>query len=142
MVDLLGGGPSHAGHAVTHDEYRAAARLYGFVREQPHQRPPAPVDPGPQASYEARDKYKDAVRAWQGWEDPRIFMQARVDLNLDRCMMVDGLRIVAWLAKYAEPGEDPLKTVVQMAINSGWDVDPEDCEWAMTDVESTAEDAA
>lgn len=44
-----------------------------------------------------------------------------------------------WLAKYVPPGEDPLRHLVQLAVNAGWDVDPEDVEWAETE---EAEDAA
>jgi hypothetical protein len=42
----------------------------------------------------------------------------------------DGLRILAWLARHAEPGEDPLKLVVRMASDVGCDIDPADESWA------------
>lgn len=61
--------------------------------------------------------------------------QAGADVNMMRHAEEDGLRIVAWLAQHMEPGADPLKTIVQMAIDAGWDVDPVDAEWAESDVE-------
>jgi predicted NAD/FAD-dependent oxidoreductase len=42
----------------------------------------------------------------------------------------DGLRLVAWLARYVEPGKDPLRTLVELACQAGWDVDPIDMGWA------------
>ena len=41
----------------------------------------------------------------------------------------DGLRMVAWLARYLDPGEDPMKFLVQAVIDAGGDVDSADVEW-------------
>jgi hypothetical protein len=50
--------------------------------------------------------------------------------DLMRAAEHDGLRILAWLARHAEPGEDPLKLVVRMASDVGCDIDPADESWA------------
>lgn len=52
------------------------------------------------------------------------------DRNMLRYAAHDGLRIMAWLARSAETGEDPLKLVIRMAIDQGFDVDPEDVAYA------------
>lgn len=63
------------------------------------------------------------------------FMQAGADVNAMRHAEADGLRMVAWLARRCPPGEDPLKVLVQLAIEAGWDVDPADIEWAQDEAE-------
>lgn len=50
--------------------------------------------------------------------------------DLMRAAEHDGLRILAWLAKYVKPGTDPLKDVIIMA-SEGYDVSPEDYYWAI-----------
>jgi hypothetical protein len=42
----------------------------------------------------------------------------------------DGLRLVAWLARFTASGADPLKAVIELASAAGWDVDPSDFDWA------------
>ena len=41
----------------------------------------------------------------------------------DRLAAIDGLRIVAWLARWLEPGDDPLRAVISLAIQAGWDAE-------------------
>lgn len=43
----------------------------------------------------------------------------------------DGLRIVAWLSRYTEPGEDPMKALIRLLMDSGIDIDPSDVTWAV-----------
>lgn len=43
----------------------------------------------------------------------------------------DGLRIVAWLSRYTEPGEDPMKALIRLLMGSGIDIDPSDVTWAV-----------
>lgn len=140
LMLALGGDLMHEGVAISTDEKRALERLYGFVPEKPNVKPPAPTAPKREefpAGYPGTREYDDAVRrfeqrlaAWQKWEDPRDFMQAGANINLMRRAEVDGLRLVAWLAKFTEPGADPLKAVVQLAYEADWDVDPQDVDWA------------
>ena len=60
----------------------------------------------------------------------QYLLQAGADRNMFRHAEHDGLRLLAWLAKWVEPGTDPLKVLVQVAVAAGWNVDPEDAEWA------------
>lgn len=57
-------------------------------------------------------------------------MAAGARRNALREAEADGLRLMAWLAKYVPVGSDPLKTLVTMAGDAGLDVDAEDLEWA------------
>lgn len=58
------------------------------------------------------------------------FFQAGADRNLIRHAQLDGLRLVAWLAKYLQEGDDPLAYIVGVMADSGMEVDIEDVEWA------------
>ena len=40
----------------------------------------------------------------------------------------DGLRVMAFLAKHLEQGQDPVKFVAQLAIEAGFD-EPDDYNW-------------
>ena len=46
----------------------------------------------------------------------------------------DGLRVLAFLAGFMEPGDDPVKAVVRLAVDAGWDVQPADAQWAEHDL--------
>lgn len=136
MISLLGGMPT-GGLTLTTSEYSNLRKLYGFVPEKPNERPPPPSPPveadfkGDRWKYQsALDDHKRALEYHAKWCDPQRFMQAGADVNLVRHAESDGFRLVAWLAKYVEAGQDPLKTLIQMAIDSGFDVAPEDVEYA------------
>lgn len=122
--------------ALTVDEFRAIQKLYRFVPEGSHEKPEAPVAPlrsDFDADWKYRDaeeKHKRAMLAWDLWEDPRGLLQAGADRNAIRHAESDGLRIIAWLAKYVPTGEDPLKHVIQFASQAGLDVDTSDLDWA------------
>jgi hypothetical protein len=80
------------------------------------------------------DEYLRLCRLYGIFQEDRTtsagrFAQAGADVSVFRAAELDGLRIVAWLAKHIEPGQDPLKTIVQMAIEYGLDVDPADVDW-------------
>jgi hypothetical protein len=47
-----------------------------------------------------------------------------------RRAQADGLRMVAWIARFVEPGEDPVKALVHLAVQAGWDVSAEDAAWS------------
>jgi hypothetical protein len=134
MVNLLGGASSGA-VTLTSDEKRAIDRLYGFVPEQPRQRPERPVEPRREdfadwASHDAAVRaHKAALEAWQKWTDPRQFMQAGANRNVFRHAKADGLRMLAWIARHMQPGDDPVKALVRLAVDAGWDVDPADVDW-------------
>ncbi len=130
MISLLGAGLKAASVLLSTDEKRALDRLYGYTPEKANEKPPAPVDPGRDASWKDKEAYKFAKAAHDRWTDPRDFMQAGADRNVTRYAERDGLRVIAWLAKYVEPGQDPLKMLVQLVSEAGFDVDPADVGWA------------
>jgi len=149
MFQLLGSG-FRTGHVqFTRDEEAALNKLYGFKKEKPNKKPPKPtlkkVDTKGMDQYairraeeQAEKDHVEAVKRWEKWEDPIALMQAGADRNMVRHAEADGVRLVAWLAKYVPEGEDPLKTLVQLAVDAGWDVDPIDVTWA--DAERDDED--
>jgi hypothetical protein len=87
----------------------------------------------------ALEDHERAVEANAKWKDPRAFLQAGADRNAMRHASSDGLRLLAWIAKFVPPGGDPVKTLVQIASEAGFDVDPSDLTWAF---DETATDEA
>lgn len=122
--------------AVTNDELKALQRLYNVVPESPTPKPEPPVAPQQQdfkTAWEykgALQEHERALKQHEKWEDPQSFLQAGADRNVFRHAEADGLRIVAWLARYLSAGQDPLQQVVQLAVQAGWDVDYEDVDWS------------
>ena len=123
VLGLIGGGLVHEGLALTNDEVRALRKLYGY---EPRKRPHLSEEEEPSYPYGSRDKSQKV-------ED---FHQAGADRNLIRHAQLDGLRLVAWLAKYVDKDEDPLAFLVSVMADSGMDVDIEDVDW----VHGTADD--
>lgn len=136
MIQLLGSGFASNSVAFTRDEWKHIKKLYGFKDEPPNERPPPPTAPSREQFKTTWDydravkEHQVALKAWESWVDPRQFMQAGADRNAIRHAESDGLRLLAWLAQYVPAGEDPLKSLVQIAIDAGWDVDPSDVGWA------------
>lgn len=135
--------------AISGDEHRALQRLYGYATEAPRKRPDPPVRPrredfpagpdGNRAFDDAESGYEAAYASWEAWVDPQRLLQSGADVAMLRYAEVDGLRIVAWLARLrgAVPaGSDPLKAVVRLAMDAGLDVDPADVDWVENDESS------
>lgn len=101
MIRLLGKWTNFGPVQLSADEFRAIKRVYGFQPEE--------GDGGP----------------------AQELMQAGADRNALRTAEFDGRRMVAWLAKFCEAGEDPLKVLIRMAMDCGCDVDASDMEWAL-----------
>jgi hypothetical protein len=55
--------------------------------------------------------------------------------NLLRAAEVDGLRVIGALLEHLQQGEDPVKFVLRLLLDAGYDVDPEDIEWIDESVE-------
>jgi hypothetical protein len=136
LINLIGPGLRLHDVTLNGDELSALRRLYGYKVEQPAERPPKPVQkpylPGctSRERLVADEAYQRELGQWERWTDPQDMLQGGADRNMSRYAAQDGLRILAWLARHVEPGEDPLKTVIQMAIDSGWDVPPADVDFA------------
>jgi hypothetical protein len=136
MLALLGGSLAAGSVWLSRDELRALRVLYGYTVEGSNPKPPSPEAPKRedfQSAYDydrAVSAHKKTLAAHATWTDPRVLLQAGADRNLIRHAEADGLRLMAWIAKFIEPDEDPLKTIIQLAIDAGWDVDPSDVSWA------------
>jgi hypothetical protein len=129
LIQILGIGASHEGVALTRDQFQAIKRLYGYYPEPPVPKPPPPPPLGPNPSWEQESRHKEVMRAYSKWEDPSPFHQAGADRNAMRWASSDGLRMLAWIAKYVPPESDPVKALIQLAIDAGWDIDPATVEW-------------
>lgn len=134
-IELLGA-HTYKNLALTTDQLRAIQKLYGFVEEKPNKRP-EPPEPPIRSDFNMEYEYENAVHAFDrmktvfdNWEGPIKLMQAGANHNAIRHAESDGLRVIAWLAKFVPAGEDPLKHVIQMAAEGGLDVDFEDLAWA------------
>jgi hypothetical protein len=144
MLQLLGGGFTCESVALTQTQLENIRRLYGFTKEPPPERPPPPEPPPPETpSYSHKhDDYKRALEQHKKWRPEVVqrFMQAGADRNALRYAQEDGLRLVAWLAKHIKPGHDPMKTLIVLASEAGWDVDPAEYEWAIGDDDEEEEE--
>ena len=49
------------------------------------------------------------------------FQLAGAQLYMAREASADGLRVMAWLARFLRPGDDPVQFVAQLAANAGMD---------------------
>lgn len=137
MMQLLGTGFTSQGVTLSVDEFNAIKRLYGYKPEGSNKKPPPPKAPekpsDPKKHWQYENdfrKYEESLKAHANWTDPQPFMQAGADRNAIRDAECDGLRLLAWIAKFVPVGEDPLKTLIQMAIDAGFDVPPEDIDYA------------
>lgn len=70
------------------------------------------------------------VYGYSSEKDPNPLIQAGNDRNTLRHAECDGLRLLAWIAAYMPPNEDPMKVLIQLASDAGWDVDSVDVEWS------------
>ena len=145
MLQLFGKSHYSGSITVTCDQMNRIRKLYGFSPEPPTKKPDPPATPQPAdfkscAEFDrAFQKWEVAVKALDKWRDPRVLLQAGADRNTWRHAEVDGLRLLAWIAKYTEP--DPLKALVHLACDAGWDVDLSDVSWANEEEEEEEEDA-
>lgn len=137
MMQLLGVGGTFENVAFSRSEIKNLKKLYGFEAEKPNKKPPPPEAPkredfGSDWDFERAERdHKEALKRHADWKDPLPLMQAGADRNLYRHVRGDGLRLAAYIAKFCQPGEDPLKVLIRMAIDAGdYAVDPEDAAWA------------
>lgn len=148
---LLGSGPGHRNFYPTRDQYRALKKVYG-VHDEPLPGPvPLPEKPdtsgiSPMAREQALKDWERRVRDVEKLNTPagrksfQDFNEAGAARNIFRHVEHDGLRMVAWLSRYMEPGEDPVKVLVRMASEAGFDVPPEDYGWAVGEEDFDSEE--
>lgn len=65
----------------------------------------------------------------QGEEGENPLLLAGTIRNLLRAAEEDGLRVIGAVLKYLEQGEDPVKFVLRLLCENGYDVDPDDIDW-------------
>ena len=140
-MGFFGSGPCLHGVYPSRDEFKAVQKLYGYHNEPVP--PPYPPLPPPDTKdlppwkqdrvleeWEKRKKDLDKANTLASRTSVQKFMQAGADLGALRNAERDGLRLVFWLAKYLEAGEDPVKFLVRLMSDAGFDIDPADYAWA------------
>lgn len=85
------------------------------------------------------DEARSLERLYGFTPDEPGIMQHGATRNMLRHAEADGLRMVAWFARFIPPGEDPLKYLVQLTVERGWDITPEDVAWAADEADDCDE---
>lgn len=138
IINFFGSGPGYESFYPTHDEYRNMQKAYGFTEED-LVKLPVPVKPVHE-DYAFHDEisYKNDVKVYEkavenydeNCKSMQKFMQSGADRNLYRHVLHDGMRVIAWISKFLQKDEDPLKFIVQLAYTNGFDVSCDDLGWA------------
>ena len=163
MMQLLGSGIVHEGHAFSKSQEKHLKDFYGFSQKKDEDDAAAQLAKT-QETYEARSadywaakalgaKSPEGKAAWEAYaqkwdrsarygsaEPPKPpvggstlgLLEAGTNRNLVRYVDRDGRRVMAFLAAFLEPGEDPVKLVAQLCSQAGYDV-TEDTEWMYED---------
>lgn len=142
LLQLLPG-QSYEGVQVTSDQMRHLRKVYGFTDEVMR----AFVEESRkqhEAAQRAVDEENAKKKSWQ----PKVnnlppfsekavyhFAESGEAINLFRHVKHDGLRLMAFLALYLEPDEDPVRLVARLLVAAGWEVDPEVYDWVEQEVE-------
>lgn len=128
--------------AITRGKLRHMERLYGFDLDAAAQ----------DAAKKSQEKYVAAIARYEQEKAKakatgldRLVPPKRTEpsevasfqlggdtRDLLRYAEADGMRMVALIAAYLEPGEDPVRRLAKMLMDQGYDV-PVDPEWADTD---------
>lgn len=77
----------------------------------------------------SKDQVRRLMKAY-GFKEDRSHPLAEQGTfrNLVRHTERDGLRVMAFLSRYLQPGQDPVKLVAQLCSEAGFDV-PNDIDW-------------
>lgn len=129
-ISLLGGRSHSAGVTLTRDQWARLGKFYSYdlSPDGPPVPPPAePKRPAPSSGWYAEQDYERAVRDWRlacARHDPQgihKFHLAGAELNLDRFVAADGVRVMALLSGFLEDGQDPVALVAQLLAGAGYD---------------------
>lgn len=134
-IALLGG-QRHESVAFSRDECSALQRLYGVDTARAEKEARAFAEA---AHQEAMVAHKAAMAKRNPWEyqPPPPTLQADstaawavagAGRNLFRHAEADGLRMVAAMSRFLQPGDDPVRVLVSLMADAGWDV-REDPDW-------------
>lgn len=129
-IALLGGGEQYQGVTISRDEQAALGAYYEYDLSSigPDVPPPSPPTPPPSDStWTEREAYKRALADHEravARHDPQgqhKFQLKGAQLHMAREASSDGLRVMAWLARFLRPGDDPVQFVAQLAADAGMD---------------------
>jgi hypothetical protein len=134
-IALLGG-ERYESVAFSYDECSALQRLYGVDTARAEREARAFAEAEHQ---EAMARHKAAMAKRDPWDRPlpapaleadgtAAFAVAGAGRNLFRHAEADGLRMVAAMARFLQPGDDPVRALVALMAEAGWDV-REDPDW-------------
>lgn len=134
-IALLGGARFN-GVTVSRDEWSALQRLYGFDLDGAAREARAYAEDAHKAALAAheatmakRDPWASVLPAPVMEADATArFAVAGGGRNLFRHAEADGLRMVAAVARFLQPGEDPVRFLIAIMIEAGLDV-MEDPDW-------------
>lgn len=129
------GGETFEGIAVTRGQMAAMSKLYGFDVNKSIAEAQEFATTAYNSALEKYNSEMDKYAEGQGYysrEQVRpklpdltgISALQRATSNRDtfRCASEDGVRMVAAIAKYLTPGEDPTRALVRLMGDAGWDV--------------------
>lgn len=137
-VALFGGGGGMDGVVFTRSEMEYLIKLYGYtITAEPETYPEVAPDPGPEPGTDWKLPAKQRQAQRQEWQDAqrkhldtqpqsvrdrhRIAM-AGASRNCLRHAQIDGLRAIGMLARFCEPGQDPLKVLAGLMQDAGFDL--------------------
>lgn len=128
--------------AITRGKLRHMERLYGFDLDAAAR---AAATKSHEQHVAALARHEEEKAKATGWDRDRLVPPKRTEpsevasfqfggdtRDLLRYAEADGMRMVALIAAYLEPGEDPVRWLAKMLMDQGYDV-PVDPEWADTD---------
>jgi hypothetical protein len=139
LIQLLGGSRQD-GVVFTTDQVRALETLYGFNFKEAAEGATAYAEERHQKAVEDHEAFMadPDVSAWakRDRKAPKPpsqsiseFIVAGSERNMFRAVKEDGMRAIALFSKFLEPGQDPVKLLVQLMDQAGWDVG-DHVEWA------------
>ena len=155
MMRLLGDWNSFEGVALSREQEKALMAFYDFDDALDVRKAQEAQEAQVTAWEERRQMHAQAKEAgdWAAYdikygcrkfsEKPRLpekpkptnplpFLRAGATKNMLRFCRRDGLRVMAFLARYLERGEDPVRLVAKLCIEAGYDV-TNDSDWIFGD---------
>jgi|APSaa5957512622_1039677.scaffolds.fasta_scaffold164042_1 hypothetical protein len=136
MIQLLGG-QAYDGVTFTNDQIRSLYSSYGHTYYDKDEVEKDLVTQWEKNCANLREKHAEAVkkRMWvtklelpkrpdaEAVQSHINWMMAGSQVNMFKHVKCDGLRAMAYLAKFLEKGEDPVKLIANMAIDAGFDAE-------------------
>lgn len=120
MCRLLGG-ISFEAVTLSRNQIENLMKLYGCHHEKEKDWPPStievPENPHAYTPYGSKPKMVQKVL---GSAAP--LAESAMLVSLGRRAKHDGLRMLAVLSRFCEPGQDPVKLLVQLCIEAGYDI--------------------